>query len=44
VQLLADLVAGAEKELRELHQELIRRAIASNDPFDESRADAKKLG
>jgi phosphoglycolate phosphatase-like HAD superfamily hydrolase len=43
-QQLAELVADAEKELRGLHQELIRRAIASNDPFDGAKAVAKKLG
>jgi hypothetical protein len=32
-QRLADLVASAERELRDLHRELIRAAVASNEPF-----------
>jgi hypothetical protein len=30
---LAELIARAERQLRELHQELIRGAVASNEPF-----------
>jgi hypothetical protein len=41
---LAELVAEAERELRELHQELIRNAIASNEPFAGERAASNKLG
>jgi hypothetical protein len=42
-QRLADLVADAERELRELHQELLRGVTASNEPFVEQRHDAKKF-
>jgi hypothetical protein len=32
---LADLVADAERELRELHHELLQDVMASNEPFAE---------
>ncbi|MGZ5033566.1 MAG: hypothetical protein ACXWAC_10255 [Usitatibacter sp.] len=40
---LAGLVADTERELRELHQELLRGAVASNEPFGTEGADAKKV-
>jgi hypothetical protein len=41
-QRLADLVADAERELRELHQELLHGVMASNEPFaDPSRPSNK---
>jgi hypothetical protein len=42
-QRLADLVADAERELRGLHQELLRGVMASNEPFVEPRRNAKKF-
>jgi hypothetical protein len=43
-QHLAELVAEAEREIRSLHQEFIRAAIASNEPFADEHAGSKKLG
>lgn len=40
---LAGLVADTERELRELHQELLRGVIASNEPFGTEGGDAKKV-
>jgi hypothetical protein len=40
---LAGLVADTERELRELHQELLRGAIASNEPFAAEAVDSKKV-
>jgi acetyl esterase/lipase len=40
---LADLVADAERELRELHQELLQGVMASNEPFAEPRPPSNKF-
>ena len=40
---LASLVADTERELRELHQELLRGAVASNEPFAAEGGDTKKV-
>jgi hypothetical protein len=42
-QRLADLVADAERELRELHQELLHGVMASNEPFVEIGRPSKKF-
>jgi hypothetical protein len=42
-QRLADLVADAERELRELHQELVHGVMASNEPYAEPRPSFNKL-
>jgi class 3 adenylate cyclase len=42
-QRLADLVADAERELRELHQELLRGVMASNEPFADSGPPSNKF-
>ena len=42
-QRLADLVADAERELRELHHELLRGVMASNEPFAEPGPPSNKL-
>lgn len=40
---LAGLVADAERELRELHRELLRGATASNDPYAEPGGASNKF-
>jgi len=40
---LADLVADAERELRELHQELLHGVMASNEPFAEPGPPSNKF-
>jgi molybdenum-dependent DNA-binding transcriptional regulator ModE len=42
-QRLADLVADAERELRELHQELLHGVMASNEPFVEIGRPSRKF-
>lgn len=42
-QRLADLVADAERELRELHQELVHGVMASNEPFADSGQPSNKF-